>query len=794
MLVLTSIIISDLCAQTAVDMFDILVSQDDKLLINKLQAKNLAPNSTDFSKSHLIGKFHKTIISQQWNDFLNKSVNFKGLDIRASHFYVSRDTMFSANSLQLPHYSTFGVSASTSILNKPVQVGGDLILTNGKVNTNLSTLSVGFDPRLFLDNLKSEYAPVNDPSDFFGDETNPLNLNEEEKQVFKDEFLFTVFQQIIADPKFRSYATGKLMLWDSLQNELNSIVRSETVEGQFEFGSTQADTLKIEYAKNLSKQLYFDSQKEKVFADQISTLQDSSFYQVEKLYEQISDISEDVKEIEIFYERYDSLWKNKKEVNLETVKSLGDKINSYSNQVQNLSQPDELKQFIGKQKELKVIDKFLLYTESLDIGFFPINRSDNVVNYLSLNGIHFAYDKSKYFGEVAYGNQSLSTQFLPSFGSLLSNRYFGKNVFYANAGVRTPSENFETSISILKVRESNSAADSLIIIPKSNTVLGWSGQTDLTNSISLKSIVAISDLESGISNGEDNEFSSDDVSFAVSSFFEPEKSGKFYIEAGYFYNGKDYVTLGNPFLLTNRQGVNLAARYKLLKNKLSLNGDIKFSKNIETDVVSPFKDIQYLGEVNYRFGKANSISGRFMPNVFTQELGASGELVANNNIYNIQANFQNSIKSNQLYTVVNLTNLRSDIQLIDTISIDERSYLYMQEIFMMLNGNSINMSLITGNDNLNFKSITDFLFQLDGTVQFNKCSFNIGSQIIKQEGTDDWQIGLVNRLRFNIFERGSLNFNSIYRRSISKEFGNNSVQANISVTYSLLNSQKQNLH
>jgi len=795
-LILVLICATSLClfSQESMDIENAVIDLKDSLLINFFKSKKLAPVNSDFSKSRLLNEFEETISFQKWDNFIDKTVKLKGIDIRASHFYISGDSTRHSNSFQQPHYSTFGVSAQTYLLKKPVQIGGDLVLVNGKINPNLSTLSINFDSNQFLSTLKEKYAPNTAPGEFFNKKLNPLDLSVDESKIFEEEFLFTIFQQIVAHPSFRKFATEKLVLNDSLHNRVDSIlfdhkksIEEITVKEELNIQSNK-------YDEKFTEKSNLDSLNIEALLWEHLSLEYSIKVDLENTYSEINKIADEIDKINALYSRYDELWHSKTERNKEVTNSLRNKLHDYNTEIRKRSEKDKLKKHIGRQKGLGSIDKILLYTQDFDLGLFSINRSDHIANYLSLNGIRFSYDNNKYFGELAYGNQSLSTQFAPTFRTFFSNNYFGRNVFYGNAGAKSSDGAFETDFSFLRIAENNSSTDTLIILPKKNMVLGWSGQMYVAENISFRTKVAVSEFESVVPDTDEDSLNEDDVSLNVSAFYEGQKPSWLYLEAGYFYNGKDYLTLGNPFLLTNRQGLNVISRIKLLKNKLSLNGDFKFSKNIDTDIVNPFKDLQFLGEVNYRFGKSNSISFRLMPNVFIQDPNALGELTSNNNIYSLQANFQSRVKSSQLFSIINLTNLRTDVQLVDTIAIDERSYLYVQEIFMMPNGNSINLALMTGFENFSIESFSDFLFQLDGTVQLNNLTLNIGSQLIKQFNSNDWQVGIVNRLRFNVFDRGTLSFNSIYRRSIDRKFGNNTLQANLSVIYSLINSQKQKLN
>ncbi len=787
--------LSSLNAQFIDEVGSKLLSEKEKSILSYFDELGLLPELIDFDKSLVLKEVYQKIGQLKLEESFQNSLKVNEMDVKLAHFFYNGDSLnISQVGSQNNHYSTLGINTNSSVFNTPIQLGGDIVLLNGKFDKKLSTARINFDPQRYLNQWKDKINPIHQFEEMFNMDENPLGLSLQDQEIFKTDYLYTVFQQVIAHPKFRSFAKEKLVKNDSLYNTLNSLLQNrESILMNVKKYDRQIGKEELQLVDELSNLVGFENEKSKLI-ESVKTYNDSTFYKAQKLIQNIKKIEQEVNRIEEIKDKYNDLWESKKNINFESIKSVKDKVGLYSDKINFDKYNDKFKKFILKEKELKNVEKILLYTKKLDVGFFSINRSDHIANYLSLNGVRFAYENERFEGEVAYGNQSLSSQFLPSIGSLLLNRHYGRRVLYLRTGLHSSDKAFSNSFSILKVDDVNVPEDSLFVFPKKNTVIGWSGKAKLLEDISLKADVALSDLQLGKTNIDQGPFSKQDLSWAISGVYEPKSESPVYIEGGYFFNGENYSSLGNPYLLTNRQGVSLKAGVNLLKNKISINGDLKLSKSLNDNENSPFRDLQYLGEVIYRFGNSNVLSARFIPNIFSQETSFETDITANNNIYNIQANFQSKVKNDQLFTVLNVTNLRSDIQLLDTISIDARTYFYLQEILMLSNENSLNLTFMSGAKEFSASSITDFLTQLDGTLQFDNWSYNVGGQLIKQQFNEDWQYGIINRIQCKVFEKGFLNINTNIRRTITESKPKNSIQANVSFMYGIGSLKRQKIN
>jgi len=768
-----------------------LLSNDEKSILLYFEDLGLLPENIDLNKSEIFKSVQQKISQFKLSEKFQNPLLVNGVDVKVEHFFYEGDSLnaFQGN-VNSKHFSTLGINSSVSAFNTPIQVGGNLVLVDGKVDTRLSTGSINFDPIRYLNQWKQKFNPLQQFEEIFNVDYNIMGLNEIEKEVFKTDYLHTVFQQVIAHPKFRSYAKEKFIKNDSIFNALSSIVQNkDAIVENIKSYNRQIGKEELILADELTTILGFENEKSKVI-EQIKTYNDSTFNKIQTMVGKFKQISSQVGRIDELKEKYNNIWEEKKDVSFESLKSVKSKVEEYSDRINFEKYNNRFKEFIARQEKLKNFQKILLYTKHLDLGFFSIQHSDQITNFLSLNGVRYAYENDRFTAEIAYGNQSLSSQFLPSIGSTLFNRHFGRRMLYARTGMKSSANNFQSSLTILKVDDINNPEDSLFVFPKKNLVVGWSGQAKIVEDVSLKTDVSLSDFALGTSISDDP-VSSDNMAFSINGVFETSEKLTLKIEGGYFYNGKDYVSLGNPFLLTNRQGFSLVTMLSLLEDKFTIQGDIKLSKSLTgTD---SFRDFQYLGELSYRFGKANTISARFIPNIFKQDGSFDNDVVATNNIYNIQANVQTDIKESKLLSIFNLTNLRSDIQLVDTIAIDARSYLYLQELLMLKNGNSMNLTFMTGVKDFSVNALTDMLFQLDGTLQFTKWNYNIGGQILKQQFLQDWQYGIVNRIHCKIFNNGFLNLNAVFRRTLLSENPQNSIQANVSLLYSIKGSRQQNL-
>lgn len=689
--------------------------EEEASIMEFLRAENLLP-TIDMGQVPMLEGLYKSHKKIALREALRKKISGPKVQLSSDNYFFSGDTTYLQN-LSSKFYNNIGLSSSVNVGNIPITLNGNAILVNGKLDTKLSSLGIQFNAQQYLENIKDKYSDLTRIEDLFDLNKNPLQLPETDINALKETVKYTLYQQILANPKYRAYKDQLYRQVDSLKQDMK-------------------DTL----------------------------LQDTA------IYHETMEKWEKIQEVET---RYRTLWEEKSKMPYDKLKTIKSKIEGLREELEASSDPSKLKNKLLDETKGKALERLGLLTKHLNIGLFSLDEDDLTVRYLTLNGARYAYEDKQFFGEIAYGNQSLTTSFLPSLGALALDRYYGRRVFFAKAGVKAAkTDQNSMQFSFLKVDDRNNPEDSLFVFPKKNIVLGWSGQTSLAKQLSLKASAALSDTDfgNGVDLDDDFRLNEDKLAFTVESIYEAE-NGIWSLGLGYFYNGASFVSLANPYLLTNKQGVSLNTRLALFKDKLLLRLKSNFGTNIQEGAFVKFDEFQVLGELTYRLGNQSSISASFMPNVFLQSSGQQA-VRANNTIYTIQGNFFNNLPESQLLTIVQLTNLRTDFEVVDSVQISAVSYLYLQEMWLLPGERALNLTGMLGTEK--FKTINNLLFQLDYKFPIKKLSLNIGSQVLQQAFSSDWQYGFLGRISYPFSGSNAFGLNVIYRNKFKqKEAGNN---------------------
>lgn len=634
------------------------------------------------------------------------------------NYFFHGDTIFSQG-IGARFYSELGVQSKLSLQQIPVVFRGNAVLVEGKFQPQLSTLSFSFDANAFVEQMKNKYEEKINPQATLALDNNPLQLSEEELKTLKSELQYTIYQRVINNTKFINYKS-------LIGQKMDSLVLQQ-VDGLLP-DSTILDTIRTQL--------------------------------------------DEIKAIETQYEKY---WELKKKVDFKVLKNIKTKTDSVVATLKEQAHPENFKKHLLQQSKVKSLERFFLLTKAMDVGMFNLEDSDLVAKYLTLNGIHYSFEGNKLFGEVAYGNQSLTTAFLPSFNALWLNRYYGRRFLFAKVGVKSENETTRTQFSFLQADDRPHPEDSLFIFPKRNRVLAWSGQMGLGQNKYLRLDAAISEQTLGIlgntNGGNDNGVDEDRVALNLMSGYQWKKLNAS-MELGYFYHGANYLSLGNPFLLTNRQGLSWNAKIEGFKNKLSLSLDAKYGKAIKEENALGFRDFQLLGELRYQFAKQSAISLRMMPNVYQQS--HPNHLARTQNlIYSLQSSWHTNIKKSQLLSVWSLTNLRTDFEVIDTVRVESFAYSYLQEVLMFPNGHTLNATAMMGFKHKKWLSeFSEALMDLNYSLPLAAFKMGIGSQLIKRQLYQEWQYGFTGQLSCAFSKKGNLAAHLTFRNKLNRSTAN----------------------
>ena len=509
-----------------------------------------------------------------------KQAKVLATQIGLSQYLFWGDTLHS-HGIPSQWYSQIYGHTNLQLGNLPLRLGGQLVAIDGQLDGRLSSFSFGFDAAAWQERMREKYLLPND----WKEVQQALNLSPNELKTLEEQFQFDIYRQIVSHPRFAE-------LKATAQNQLDSLV------------AAQLDRVTLE---KWQKTLH--------------TIQ-----KIEQRYQQLWDIRQQLSPD-------------------ETLRAIEAKAERLKQQWLALAQPDSLRQKLLNNDSLRLKEKCLSMTKAFEVGQFNLHDNEYTAQHLPLNGIHYSFTSKHLYGEIGWGNQALNSQFLPNLGALLLSRYQGQRFFFLKAGIGKQSHH-NGSISLLRAKAHTSPKDSSFVFPKENLVIATSGAMALTKDLRLETDIALSEhdlIQLAPSDAPASIPTTEKLAFEWRSVYQT-KEEQLKVGLGYFYVGTAFTTLGNPFLLTGRQGLRLDLRTQLWERKLSIHLSGKYGWNTNGTLSSnEFEHLQLRGELRWQWGRSQQILLRMMPNTFQQYQSEQVAASAQNTIYSVQGIFFSSI-------------------------------------------------------------------------------------------------------------------------------------------------------
>lgn len=732
--------------------------------------------------------------------------------LSAENYFIAGDTT-TLNDYPNQSYSNIGINTQTNIMGIPLNLTGNAVLLNKQLDPKLSSFGLQYDYHRYLDQLKQQYLPIQSLSELTDMELNPLQLNEIEQKALQREVQLLLYRQILNNERFIEYRKAK-------EHELDSLVSSKLnlVSDQLNLSSKDSIRLIEAYTKtNLSQRIvdYRSQEKPKLDEQQWNTIkrelcqralqhpktlsfQSNTELFIDSLVQRIQpDMLQSVDPkylnqlktgfapIQLINQNYKQLWQQKQAEDFRLWRDIRTKADKFEQQILEYQDTEYLKTKILQSDSTSKLQRLLLLTRGANIGLFSVNESELNIRHLVLNGIQYQYEDQAFFGQVSYGNQALNSNFFPSLGNVFLNRFLGRNFIFLQAGIGQQAED-HLSFAYLQARDVSDARDSTFSFPKFNRVFNVSGQKTISKTLALVVETGFSDYDLGsfqLSTDENPNSQQERLAATIGLNYTFPKTGLM-ANLSYFHIGSQYVTMGNPFLLTGRQGLSAALKARLFDNKLLANATLKYGHGTREEAT--FEEWQIMGELSYQFGKQNTVSARFMPNLFDQAV-YDYNINVTSNIYTIQSTLYKEIGGIPSNSVLSLTNLRTDFQYLDSLQVNDATYLYVQELWLLGANNTLSATWMLGVNQWWRGDLEDFLFQLDYKFPVGKQTISGGGQLLKQRQYDGlWQYGLTTQMNFKIWESLSLNCFLIYRNFLKQSIlKGRQLLGNLSLQYAL---------
>jgi hypothetical protein len=342
-----------------------------------------------------------------------------------------------------------------------------------------------------------------------------------------------------------------------------------------------------------------------------------------------------------------------------------------------------------KNQSTQWIQQRLSAVKGLDIGTFDVVGSDLTLRNMTMNGGHVVLETKQRYYEVAFGKQSTATPiyrmgFNPIYGAGDLNRY----VLYLRSGWGGL-DSAHLHVSLVRIMD-NFKGTSILgqsVRPKWNDVIAVSGKQPLSKEIDLSTEYAYSIYRSDVVQawGIQQDFTQQrDVSPLQFAAFQLKVGTSERLTAwkwllGYSYIGNQYISLGNPFLMNNRQLIRGDIYKDFFGNHLNIK--IGFDKQIAAGSAAITPAIDQTGwrvEGSLKYGRNQRLAVQIMPRYYLLAASGSPNAIARYDVYSLQNTLQGRIGDSRWLSMVNLTNMNMTIPMADTVRFTGLNYFFTQ--------------------------------------------------------------------------------------------------------------------
>lgn len=640
------------------------------------------------------------------------------------YFWNQGDTLLYGDAAN-QSFSYVTPDLGVSVLGMPIRVGGNLVFQNQTWRRDLSTYTFQLDYETLLAQKKQQLkdAVLQEKRE---------SWSKEELEIWANKAKWDALYNIVYSPQFQATKQGLEQRLDSLKGKASGYQDSarrfrNRVEGEIgdKMGqirdSTDKVTTKIEGYKNtaVGYAQQFEQQKTALEA-QLRDYTDAQ-KQVNQLlnyYEKNNKAFEKADSLRGTVEKLEAEW-TKRKAQAEGLKT-------------------GFKDIVGQK-----LQKFMGSIQQLDVGSVWLTGSDLTVRSLLLNGVRLQTQTGKIYNEIAFGKQNTATRdYAVGFQTINGARDLNRQVAYLRSGVGAKDSNY-LHISLTRILDSYKDTLQTIQKPHYNDLLGISMREKLGNKADLIGEMAYSIFQNNSAVGwtsspetvQTQQKPSDYAAFQVK--IKAAEGRDWQWSLGYDYIGTKFTTLGNPYLLNNRQILRGTFGKSFWQQKVSVK--LAYDKNValpnaaNTVAVQPTIDqTGFSAELGVRYGRGNRFVAKLAPRYFLLSAAGGTEGVGRNDVYTIQNTFQGKIKKMRWLSFINLTNINTLMPMRDSGQLTGFNYVFLQNMLMI--SDKWTLSAI---GNLGLEGTLKTAILREATAQFNsqwtfkKGTLGVGIQTYK---------------------------------------------------------------
>ncbi len=626
-------------------------------------------------------------------------------------------------------FSDYSISRKLNLMGIPLQLEGHLVLQNSTINKRFSGFSIGFDAQGLTQQLKEKVIR----KDIYkkasamgkGGDLESVGASLGKKTVYQElEKLKLKVRQVVTDSiknteeRIYKWGRAKDMLFDSLDKMAEPLERSEedtlgaTSDSLDRVGRLMGLKKKIQRSdslfqvaqkrvstwKNQVSELETWTTQQKNTVDGLGNSEDFLLY-----LGQMPEITKTAPAgLDTLIGRHlniDSIF------NVKKYRTYGGKVEQWNDTLQkaqayhqemgnwleekrktwdSLSDPDVLRMQVKESNiHLSPLQKMILGFQKLNIGTDVLNDSRLTLAAVPINGINTAWALGRYHCAVAIGkeasaNNNLATDFARNTNRIGLNR----KVVHLKAGVGSEeTSNMAVSFTHIKAGWSDELVENPTPTKAKNILVGLTAKQYIGKSLFVGTQMVLSNTDMIGASTVGNLLESDTGEQISRSALEyhigyHSKKSKSTLETGYSYIGGGYQTLGNPFLITNRNDASIKLKQKLLKERLSLVGEFRINISKNNGFTPETQQNLYTLDASYRINKKGArVWLKYQPMTFAQKIGETANAIQlNTAILGIQAGGKLT-KRLKWNTVWQAMNFRQESSIADTALVTGREYL-----------------------------------------------------------------------------------------------------------------------
>ncbi len=682
-------------------------------------------------------------------------------------------------------FADYHVSRKMNVHKVPLSLEGHLVLQNNKINRRFSGVRVAFDSESFLQEYKQQIIEKKQLA-------NPKNLQKHVKEDWTKLISDKTGKQIIHDHLDSIAASTILAYQTELDSAKSQYKRDSTIE-DLECGVDSLMAIKdsaFQRIVHLERQISMGQdwyKREHGAVDAIKSRKEALGYAVqlpEKLKNapgmKDSSISLDLPNDSTYKKGIDLLnrYQDYEKNSLTNIKKrFSDQAQVLKEEQASLEEMANPETILQQAKAVGISmapwQKFMLGIEKLEIGGIQLTDAPLLVGNVPANGFTGAWHRGKYHIETAIGKEGKSDS--RQFNDFIrnTNRYgLNRQVAQMKLGRGNRAQTYYgASLTRFSSDVPPELSENPVPQRTLNVLLGIEGVQTLSKKVFIDAhcVLSNTDVTGNSTIGQLLTTGSDDIlgrSAAEVAFGYRITGSESVIEAGYSHIGGGYMTLGNPFLITNRNDLKIKVKHKMLKKRLALMGEARINSSNNNSQSPQASQNLYTLDASWRLNKKGSrLWGRFQPMVFSQKI-AGEEQSLQLNTYTVGFQDQRSIgKTVKWVNLLQATNFRQEANVSDTSYSIGRLFLTAQQN-LLLQSWCLNLTAYGG---LERSLLKEGQVACTVTKMTKKIQVNTGVQLLRRPFDPAPRKGLLLGLNMNFGHLGDLGFSATWYERLTDE-------------------------